>query len=188
MAFCQIRIWTAQTGSGMDLCPTGTLHWLTNAPSFHQFVHPLTLVRCLNWFQNSDATIWTRLQVQFGVTPKLSWNEITPRESITSTWQHIMMPSNSFLDRPFNMSRYSWETNIASHELETSNTYRRGAYVTGQPGIGESYRHTLDLNFILMLHTSRENAFPHIYTGRTSWAATSCYMAVCDRPPILCAV
>ena len=31
------------------------------------------------------------------------------------------------------------EYRIALHELETSNTYRRGAYVTGQPGIGKLY-------------------------------------------------
>jgi hypothetical protein len=32
------------------------------------------------------------------------------------------------------------EYRTALHELETNNTYRRGAYVTGQPGIGKSCR------------------------------------------------
>ena len=52
------------------------------------------------------------------------------------------MPSTSFLDRPFKPDHVKIlvrdEYRTALHELETNRTYRRGAHITGQPGIGTS--------------------------------------------------
>jgi hypothetical protein len=69
------------------------------------------------------------------------------------------------------------EYRVTYQALQTD-VYRRGAYVSGQPGIGTSWK-TNNSNLNDLSHAAaRKNPLPHLFTRSTSRRETGCHIAI----------